>query len=99
MVNHDKISNGEGCRLSLITMITPAVDNHGVENSQDTLSKSHYGGAAYNVCLLCNVSEEDMAEGGCDSSGPQCIFLHSKRTKSEVWAYFGSANATLSSGA
>ena len=39
-------------------MVTAAVDNHGVENSQDTLSKSHYAGAAYNVRLLC--SEEDM---------------------------------------
>ena len=42
-------------------MITAAVDNHGVENLQDTSSKSHYAGAAYNVRFLC--SEEDMAEG------------------------------------
>ena len=51
------------------------------------LLKSHYACAVGNVCLLC--SEEDMAEGGRDSSGPQGIFLPSKRTKSEVWPDFG----------
>ena len=70
-------------------MVTTVVDNHSVKNSWDTLSKSHGAGAgaAYNVRLLC--SEEDMAEGGRDSSGPQGIFPMSKRTKSEVWAYSG----------
>ena len=71
-------------------MVTAVVDNHRVENSQDKLSKSHYTGAAYNVRLLWSV--EDMAEGGPDSSGPQGIFLPSKRTKSEVWAYSGYYN-------
>ena len=52
-------------------MITAMVDNHGVENSQDTFSKSHSTGAACNECLLC--SEEDMAKGRHDSSGPQGI--------------------------
>ena len=46
-----------------------------------------YACAAYNVPLLC--SEEDMAGGGRDSSDPQGIFPPSKRTKSEVWVYFG----------
>ena len=66
-------------------MVT-AVDNHGVENSRDTLSKSRYAGAACNVRLLC--SEEDKAAGGRDSSGPHGIFSAFKETKSEVWAYF-----------
>ena len=43
--------------------------------------------AQHATYLLC--SEEDMAEGGCDSSGPQGILPPSKGTKSEVWAYFG----------
>ena len=30
-----------------------------------------------------------MTEGGRDSSSPQGIFLLSKRSKSEVWAYSG----------
>ena len=58
-------------------MVTAVVDNHGVEHSRDTLSKSHYACAAYNVRLLR--SEEDMAEGGRDSSGAQGIFLPSKK--------------------
>ena len=59
-------------------MVTATVDNHGVENLQDTFkSKSHYAGAAYNVRLLR--SEKDMAEGGRDSSGPQGIFPPSKK--------------------
>ena len=66
-------------------MVKAAVDNHGVENSWDTLSKSHYAGAAYDVSLLC--SEEGMAEGGLDSSGPQGNFPPSKRNKSVVWAF------------
>ena len=61
------------------------VDNHGVENLQDTLSKSHYAGAAYNVCLVC--SEDDMVEGGHDSSGAQDIFPPLK--KLNLWAYSG----------
>lgn len=68
-------------------MVTTAIDNHGVENSQDTLSRSPYACAACNVRLCC--CEEDMAEGGRDTSDPQNIFPPSKRTKSEVWAYFG----------
>ena len=43
--------------------------------------------ATCDVRLLC--SEEDMAEGGRNSSGPQGIFLSSKRTKSAFWAYCG----------
>ena len=39
------------------------------------------------MLLLC--SEEDMVEGGRDSSGPHSIFLPSKRTKTKFWAYFG----------
>ena len=54
-------------------MVTAAVDNHSVENSQDTLSKSPYAGAARNLHLLC--SEEDMAERGCDSSENQICSL------------------------
>ena len=50
-------------------MVTAMVNNHGAENSQDTLSKSPFAGTACNVCLLC--CEEDMAEGGRDSSSPQ----------------------------
>ena len=53
-------------------MVTAVVDNHGVENSRDTLSKSHYAGAACNVRLLSN--EKDMVEGGRDSGGAQGIF-------------------------
>ena len=68
-------------------MVTTADDNHGVENSRDTLSWSHYGGAVFNMRLLS--SEEDMAKGERDSSGAQGIFPSSKGTKSEVWAYFG----------
>ena len=60
----------------LITMVTAAVDYKGMENSRDT-SKSHYAGVACNVRLL--YWEEDMAKGGCDSSGPCSIFLPSKK--------------------
>ena len=67
-------------------MVTAAVDNHCVENSRDTLSKFHSACAACNVRLLC--SEEDMAEGGCDSSGPHSMFYAFKETKSEIWEYF-----------
>ena len=52
-VNHGKFPDGEGYHLSF--------NYHGnlsVENLRDTLSKSHYAGAACNVRLLC--SEEDM---------------------------------------
>ena len=41
-------------------MVTAAVGNQGVENSQDTFSKSPHTGVVCNVCLLC--SEEDMRE-------------------------------------
>ena len=58
-------------------MVTAAVGNHGVEN----LRRMH------NVHLLH--SEEDMAEGGRDSSGPHGIFPPSKRTESTIWAYSG----------
>ena len=54
--------------------------------TREMLPKSPYAGAACNVRLLC--SEEDMVEGGHDSSGPQGIFPPSE-TKSAVWAYFG----------
>ena len=86
MVNHGKIPDGEGYRLSFNYHGTVTVDNHGMENMQDT-SKSHYAGTACNVCLLC--SEEDMVEGGCDSSGPQGILPPSKTSKSEVWGCSG----------
>ena len=61
-------------------MVTAAVDNHSVENSRDTLSKSHYAGTVCSVRLLC--SEKDMAEGGRDSS-PHSIFPPSKN---QIWS-------------
>ena len=64
-------------------MVTTVVD----KKTREILLKCHYACAAYNVRLLC--SEEDMAEGGRDSSGPHGIFPPSKRTKSEVWVYSG----------
>ena len=82
-VHHHKIPNGEVYRLSF----NYHGNHHGLENPQDTSSKSHYAFAACNVCLLC--SEENMVEGGRDRSCPQGIFPPSKRTKSEVWVYFG----------
>ena len=57
-----------------------------VWKTRNILPKSPYTCAACNVRLLC--SEEDMAEGGRDSSGPHSIFSAVKETKSEVWAYF-----------
>ena len=51
-VNHGKIPDVEGQPSSFNTMVAAAVDNHGVENSQDTLSKSPYAGAACNGMLV-----------------------------------------------
>ena len=66
---------GSGATVILAHIGFVYLMSESVENLQDAFSKSHYAGAAYNVCLLC--SEEGMVEGGRHSSLK--TFLHLQR--------------------
>ena len=99
-VNHSKILDGEGYISVLITMVTAAVGNHGVENLQRMRSMQHATCACYVVKKTWR--REDVIVAALTAffrlqrepnlkSGRIVVFIRMLRTAGQGWQPAGAA--------